>query len=164
MRAIDPALVEEVWREMTRYPPERAEEEAVAFLQRQPHVAAFCHSITKQLDEDVQKAALGLAFLLFKILEASLGTPFPPLTRERVLEASEATAAWLERWEGADPRLFLQSVLDEGKFPHPNLVRYLLTVFYCGAPESAAPDAEVAASLFLLLKTLCDALDIGSAE
>ncbi len=164
MRAVDPALVEEVWREMTRYPPERAEEEAVAFLQRQPHVAAFCHSVTKQLDEDVQKAALGLAFLLFKILEASLGMPFPLLARERVMEAYEATAVWLEQWEGADPRLFLQSVLDEGESPHPNLVRYLLTVFYGGAPESAAPDAEVTASLFLLLKTLCDALDIGPVE
>jgi len=164
VRAIDPALAEEVWREMATYPPERAEEEAVAFLQRQPHVAAFCHSATKQFDEDVQKAALGLAFLLFKILEASLGTPFPQVARERVMEAYEATTAWLERWGGADPRLFLQSVLDEGESPHPNLVRYLLTVFYGGAPGSAAPDAEVAANFFLLLKTLCDALDIGPVE
>jgi len=164
VRAIDPALVEEVWREMTTYPPERAEEEAGAFLQRQPHVAAFCHSATKPFDEHVQKAALGLAFLLFKILEASLGAPFPQVARERVMEAYDATAAWLEQWAGADPRLFLQRVLDEGESPHPSLVRYLLTAFYGGDPESAAPDAEVAASLFLILKTLCDALDIGPVE
>lgn len=164
MRAIDPTLVEEVWREMTTYPPERAEEEAVAFLRRQPHVAAFCHSVTKQFDENVQKAGLGLAFLLFKILEASLGAPFPPVARERVLGAYEATTAWLEQQEGMDPRVFLQMAMAEGESAHPNLVRHLMAVFYGDAPERAAPDVEVAASLFLMLKTLCDALDIGPVE
>jgi hypothetical protein len=164
MRAIDSALVEEVWREMTAYPPGRAEEEAVAFLQRQPHVVAFCHSVTKPFDENIQKAGLGLAFLLFKILEASLGTPFPPVARERVMEAYAVTTAWLEQSEGADPRLFLQRVLDQGESPHPTLIRYLLTVFYGGDPKSAAPDAAVGASLFLMLRTLCDALDIGAVE
>ena len=163
MRAINQSLVDEVWREITAYPPGRAEEEAGAFLQRQPHVAAFCHSVTKELDESVQKAALGLAFLLFKILEASLGVPFPPVARERVMDAYQATTAWLEHWEGADPQLFLRSVLGSEESPHPNLIRYLLNVFYGGDPGSVPYDAEVAARLFLMLKTLSDALDIGPA-
>lgn len=164
MRAIDSSLVDEVWREITTYPPGRAEEEAKAFLQRQPHVAAFCHTVTKEFDAAVQKAALGLAFLLFKILEASLGAPFPAVARERIVEAYEATTEWLEQWEGADPRIFLRSVQAGGEFPHPNLIQYLLTVFYGGDEESAEYDAEVKASLFLMLKTLSDALDIGPAE
>ena len=161
MRPIDQSLVDEVWREMTGYPPGRAEEEAKAFLQRQPHVAAFCHTATKEFDANVQKAALGLAFLLFKILEASLGVPFPSVARQRIVEAYAATTEWLEQWEGADPRLFLRSVHGGGEFPHPNLIQYLLTVFYGGDSESAEYDAEVKASLFLMLKTLSDALDIG---
>lgn len=164
MRAIDSSLVDEVWREITTYPPGRAEEEAKAFLQRQRHVAAFCHTVTKEFDAAVQKAALGLAFLLFKILEASLGAPFPSVARERVVEAYEATTEWLEQWEGADPRIFLRSVQAGGEFPHPNLIQYLLTVFYGDDEESAEYDAEVKASLFLMLKTLSDALDIGAAE
>lgn len=164
MRAIDQSLVDEVWREMTAYPPGRAEDEARAFLQRQPHIAAFCQMITEEFDLTVQKAALGLTFLLFKILEASLAAPFPPVAEHRIREAYEATTDWLEQWEGADPRMFLRSVQGGGEFPHPNLVQYLLTVFYGGDPESLDYDQEVKASLFLLLKTLSDALDIGEVE
>ena len=164
MRAIDRSLVDEVWREVTAYPPGRQADEAREFLERQPHVAAFCQVVTKEFDAAVQKAALGLAFLLCKILEASLGAPFPPVAQHRIQEAYEATTEWLEQWEGAHPRIFLRSVQGRGEFPHPNLVQYLLTFFYGGDPESVDYDQEVKASLFLLLKTLSDALDIGEPE
>jgi hypothetical protein len=39
-----------------------------------------------------------------------------------------------------------------------------LTVFYGGDPESVEYDDEVKASLFLLLKTVADALDIAPVE
>ncbi len=161
MRAIDQSLVDEVWRDITAYPPGRAGDEARSFLEQQPHVAAFCQMVTNEFDPTVQKAALGLTFLLFKILEASLGASFPRVAEHRIREAYEATTEWLEQWEGADPRIFLRSVQGGGEFPHPNLVQYLLTVFYGGDPESVDYDQEVKASLFLLLKTLADALDIG---
>ena len=164
MRAIDQSLVDQVWREITTYPPGRQEDEARQFLERQPHVAAFCQVVTKEFDPPVQKAALGLVFLLFKILETSLGAPFPPVAQHRIQEAYEATAEWLEQWEGADPRIFLRSVQGGGEFPHPNLVQYLLAVFYGGDPESVDYDQEVKASLFLLLKTLSDTLDIGEVD
>ena len=89
MQAIDRALVDEVWREMTGYAPARIAGEAQVFLEQQPHAAAFSESVTSALDPAVQRAALGLAFLLFKILEASLGRPFPLLTEERVMAAYE---------------------------------------------------------------------------
>lgn len=164
MRGIDQELVDEVWREMVGYESERAAAEAKAFLQRQPHVAWLSRELTKELDAEAQKAALGLTFLLFKIVEASVGAPFPMIGRERIIGAYEATTEWLAEWEGAEPRFFLRSVEGGGEFPHPNLIQYLLTVFYGGDPESADYDDEVKASLFLLLKTVTDALDIGAVE
>ena len=140
MRAIDRSLVDEVWREVTAYPPGRQADEAGEFLERQPHVAAFCQVVTRELDLAVQKAAIGLAFLLFKILEASLGTPFPPVARQRIREAYEGTTEWLEQPEEGG-----------GGFPHRDLVQYLV--------ESVDGDEEAKAALFLLLKTLSDALD-----
>ncbi|MBI4591649.1 MAG: hypothetical protein HY725_22715 [Candidatus Rokubacteria bacterium] len=164
MRAIDQLLVDEVWREMTSYPPGRQENEAREFLERQPHVATFCQVVTTEFDPTVQKAALGLTFLLFKILEASLGGPFPPVAEHRIREAYETTTEWLEQWEGADPRIFLRHVQGGGALPQPNLIQYLLAAFYGGDPASVDYDQEVKASLFLLLKTLADALDIGEVE
>ena len=164
MRAIDQALVDEIWRETATYEAERAKAEAKLFLTRQPHVAEIWQELTKEFDTEAQQAALGLAFLLFKIVEASLGVPFPTIARERIIRAYEATTEWLEQWDGAEPRIFLRSVQGGGEFPHPNLIQYLLTVFYGEDPESAAYDEEVKANLFLLLKTLTDTLDIGEVE
>jgi hypothetical protein len=164
VRAIDQALVDEVWDEMRAYPPGRAATEARAFIDRQPHVAAFCGAVSREFDLPAQKAALGVAFLLFKVLEASLGAPVPPVSRPRLGEAYAATTEWLERWEGADPRIFLRHAEGGGAWPQPNLLQYLLVLCYGGDPESAEYDAEVKASLFLLLKTVADALDLGGAD
>jgi hypothetical protein len=140
VRAIDWILVDEVRREVTAYPRGRQADEAREFLERQPHVAAFCQAVTRELDVAIQRAAIGLAFLLFKIFEASAGMRWPPVARRRIREAYEGTTEWLEQPEEGG-----------GEFPHRDLVQYLV--------ESVDGDDEAKAALFLLLKTLSDALD-----
>ena len=162
MRAIDRTLVDEVWREVTGYAPARVASEAQVFLERQPHAAAFSQSVTSTLDPAVQKAALGLAFLLFKILEASLGRPFPLLTEERVMAAYAETQAWLAEHEGGTGPAELLVALQHGE--HPSLPAYILSIFYEGGPAPGDYDETVRASLFCLLKTLTDALDLGRVE
>jgi hypothetical protein len=158
MRPIEPALVDTVWQEITHYPPERIQAEAHAFLTQQPHVAAFAGVLAKPFDEAVQRAAFGLAFLLFKILESSLGRPFPPLAEDRIQQAYEANVQWLAETEAGAASLL--DTLQAGE--HPSLIAYILSVFYGG--EATAYDTDVRANLFLLLKTLTEALDIGAVE
>jgi hypothetical protein len=161
VRPIDPTLVDEVWREMMSYPVGRVEAEAQAFLARQPHVAAFARAMMKEQDPVVQKAGFGLCFLLLKILEQSLGRPFPPVSEERIAEAYEATAAWMEQSPQASPASVLAASSDPG---HPTLVAHLLSVFYGDDGGHADYDEGVRASLLLLLRTLSDALDLGPVE
>src|SRR5439155_1570357 len=94
------------------------------------------HCTRKRLEKNawprnptVQKAALGLAFLLFKILEASLGRPFPELAEPRLLDAYAGTQAWLRQWEGAPPVEVLQAL---GQAEHASLAAYILEIFYAG--------------------------------
>lgn len=159
MRGIDQALVDEVWRETAAYPPGRVEAEAGAFLAQQPHVAAFAQTMTRDQDPVVQKAALGLCFLLFKTLERSLGRPFPLLAAARLREAYEATTDWLARSGTADAAGVLSAADDPA---HPTLVSYILAVFYGGA--AGEYNEHVRAALFLMLRTLSDALDLGEVE
>jgi hypothetical protein len=161
VRAIDRALVDEVWRDMTGYAPARIASEAQVFLEFQPHAAAFSQSVTSGFDPAVQKAALGLAFLLFKVLEASLGRPFPLLAEERVMAAYAETQAWLAEHDGTGPAELLEA-LAHGE--HPSLPAYILSVFYQGGIAPGDCDETVRASLFCLLKTLTDALDLGRVE
>jgi len=161
VRAIDRTLVDEVWRDLTAYAPARVASEAQAFLDLQPHAAAFSQSVTRGLDPTVQKAALGLGFLLFKVLEASLGRPFPPLAEDRILEAYALTQAWLAEHDGTAPAQLLEA-LEHGE--HPSLPGYILSVFYEGAAAAADYDDTVRASLFCLLKTPTDALDLAHVE
>ena len=161
MRAIDRALVDDVWRDVTGYAPARVASEAQSFIELQPHAAAFSQSVTRAHDPMVQKAALGLGFLLFKVLEASLGRPFPQLAEDRILEAYALTQAWLAEHDGTAPAQLLEA-LEHGE--HPSLPGYILSVFYEGAAASADYDDTVRASLFCLLKTLTDALDLAHVE
>jgi hypothetical protein len=161
VRPIDRTLVDEVWRGMTAYAPARVASEAHRFLELQPHAAAFSQSVSSGFDPAVQKAALGLAFLLFKVLEASLDRPFPLLAEERILAAYAGTQAWLGEHEGVAPAQLLEA-LERGE--HPSLPAYILSVFYEGGAAAGECDDTVRASLFCLLKTLTDALDLGRVE
>ena len=156
--AIDQSLVEEVWRSLREYDPVQAQGEAKAFIRNQPHVAEFLRDFTGEFDKEVQKAALGLAFLVFKVVEAHRGAPPSPISRARIQEAYDATVAWVERWDGAEEKLFLRACETSGEFPIPNLVQYVLQTFY--ADDSGAPeyDQEVKGNFFLILKTIVDAL------
>jgi hypothetical protein len=161
VRAIDRTLVDEVWREMAAYAPARIVNEAQAFLDLQPHAATFSQSVTRGFDPAVQKAALGLGFLLFKVLEASLGRPFPPLAEDRILAAYAETQAWLAEHDGTAPAALLEA-LEHGE--HPSLPAYILSVFYQGGVAAGDYDDTVRASFFCLLKTLTDALDLARVE
>ena len=159
MRGIDQTLVDEVWRETASYPPGRIDEEARTFLARQPHVAAFAHSISHEQDASVQRAALGLCFLLFKILERSLGHPFPVLSESRIQDAHRAVTEWLEALEGPESDRVLETVSAPG---HPTLPAYIIAVFYGEGAEGC--DERVRAGFALMLRTLTDALDVGQID
>lgn len=159
MRGIDRALVSEVWREITSYPPGRIDEEARDFLSRQPEVAAFAHTVTAEQDPVVQRAGLGLCFLLFKILERSLGHPFPRLEESRLRAAHDASTEWLAGLEGDDSARILAAAGAPG---HPTLAVHLVATFYGEGAEAC--DERVRAGFLLMLRTLTDALDLGPVE
>jgi hypothetical protein len=159
VRGIDQALVDEVWRETTSYPPGRIDEEARDFLARQPHVAAFAHSVTREQDASVQRAALGLCFLLFKILDRSLGRPFPLLSESRIQDAHRAVTEWLETLHDEESDRVLETVSSPG---HPTLPAYIISVFYGAGAEGC--DERVRAGFALMLRTLTDALDVGQVQ
>lgn len=159
MRGIDQALVDEVWREITSYPPGRIEHEAREFLERQPEVAAFAHTVAREHDPAVQRASLGLCFLLFKIVERSLGRPFPRLEESRLQAAHAASTAWLAGLAGDDQARILAAAGAPG---HPTLAAHLVSVFYGEGADAC--DERVRAGFLLMLRTLTDALDLGPVE
>lgn len=155
MRELDEGLVREVWEELSGLDAGGSEAEARAFIDGQPHLVALAGRVTAELDQEAQKSALGLLFLLTKVVEAARGAPVPPVSEGRVRAAYEATAEWLDRWDGADPRFLERS----GEFPQPHLITYLVDGFYRGGPGPEEHEAEVKGNLFLLLKTAAEALE-----
>lgn len=159
MRAIDRRLVDEVWRELGAYGAARTADEARAFLARQPHVAAFTHAVVQGQDESVQRAGLGLAFLLFKVLEASLGRPFPEVTEARIVGAHADARAAIASLGAPDGDTVVRAMDDAAA---GGLVAHVLAAFYDGA--AAGYDDGVRANLALLIGTLAGALDLGRAD
>jgi hypothetical protein len=160
VRELDEALVQEVWDGFCGWGPERSTAEARTFIERQPHLVALADAVMEEFDAEAQKAAFGLVFLLTRVWEAHREQPLDPVSRERVVEAYEATLRWMDRWEGADERFLARS----GEFPQPHLIPYLITRFYRGGSGNDDYEAEVRGSLFLVLKAAADALEAGPAE
>jgi hypothetical protein len=161
MRAVDRALVDEVWSELTGYDAARTADEAREFLARQPHVAGFSHAVTQGQDEAVQRAALGLCFLLFKVLEASLGRPFPEVTEARIVAAHTEARAAIGELGAPDGETVLRAM---DAVAGAGLVGHILASFYGGDGAGARYDDGVRANLALLLGTLAGALDLGRVE
>jgi hypothetical protein len=107
----------------------------------------------------VQRCALGLCFLLFKILERSLGRPFPLLSESRIQDAHQAVTEWLDTLDGEESARVLETVSAPG---HPTLPAYIIAVFYGADVEGC--DERVRAGFALMLRTLTDALDVGQVE
>ena len=109
----------------------------------------------------MQRAALGLCFLLFKILERSLGRPFPLLSETRIQAAHHAVTEWLDALDGdgEESGRVLETVSAPG---HPTLPAYIIAVFYGESAEGC--DERVRAGFALMLRTLTDALDVGRVE
>jgi hypothetical protein len=78
----------------------------------------------------------------------------------RIAAAYEVTQSWLAHGETADPASVLERAADP---THPTLVTHILSVFY-GDAVPGDHDAGVRASLFLMLRTLSGALDLGEVE
>lgn len=155
MRPLGAALVEEVWADLLAYEPARSEAEARGFVERQPHLVALAEMLTREFDRDTQKTALGLLFLLTKVLEAHREAPVASVSRERLAAAYRATVEWLERWEGADPRVLAA----REELSRPQLAPYLVARFYPGGTSPAEYEDEVRTSLVLLLQTALDACE-----
>lgn len=153
MRAIDRALVERVWSDVAAYAPERVAREAQAFLRDQPAVTAFCQALTHDLPATVQQAALGLGFLFFKVLEASLEHPFPALAETPIARAWEEVRLRAEPGAGADAAA-----------PDDPLGAYLLERVFGGPVEAEAYDNLVRARLAALLAALARAVDLGTPQ
>jgi hypothetical protein len=160
VRPIDRGLVDEVWGEVLEYHPARLQMEAAAFLDQQPHVGAFTTMVGREFDDTVQRTAFGLAFLLFKVLERSRDRSFPVLAEEPINAAYEANVDWLAALEGGEAALM--EAAEAG--PEPNPLAYILSVFYEGDGDPGGYDIRVRANLYLMLKTLTEAVDGGPTE
>jgi len=160
VQPIDRGLVDEVWGEILEYHPARLQMEAAAFLDQQPHVGTFTSLVGREFDDTVQRTAFGLAFLLFKVLERSRAQSLPVLGEEPINAAYEANVDWLATMEGGEPALI--EAVESG--PDLNPLSYLLSVFYEGDGDPGGYDIRVRANLYLMLKTLTEALDAGAPE
>jgi len=160
VQPIDRGLVDEVWGEILEYHPARLQMEAAAFLDQQPHVSAFTSLIGRDFDDTVQRTAFGLAFLLFKILERGRAQALPALGEDPINAAYEVNVDWLAAMEGGEAALM--ETVESG--PDPNPLGYILSVFYEGDGDPGGYDLSVRANLYLMLKTLTEALDDGAGE
>jgi hypothetical protein len=157
MPDIDRQIIEETWRNVTALDPATASAEARRFAEKQPAVLRFVKEVLREFDEGVQGAALGLAYLLFKAVEAVHNTDLPTLSDAQIEEVYGENAEWLEPlglWEGRPLRRLLEDVLDLQEVYVP----FTLIETYLQRPGVGSFSEKLKGHLFLVIKTLFDCL------
>jgi hypothetical protein len=153
-RILDDGLIEAVWDAVRSYGPERAEREARAFIDRQPHLVALAEAMTQGFAEDVCKTALGLVYLVAKLVEAEQEAPLPAVSATEVDRAYRSATARLGGTSDGEG----VPASDAGAFSRPELIPALVLRFRPPRLGHGEEEAEVRGRLVVLLRAAADAL------
>lgn len=157
MPDIDRQLIEETWRKVTAFDPATASAEARRFAEKQPAVLRFVQEVLREFDERIHGAALGLAYLLFKVVEAMQGEDPSTLSDREIQDAYGENAGWLDalgRLEGRPFKRLLEDVTDLQEVYVP----FTLIEAYLQRPGVGPFGERAKGHLFLVIKTLSDCL------
>ena len=157
MLEIHQQLIVETWKRVTAFDPDTASAEARRFAEKQPAVLRFVQEVLREFDEGIQGTALGLAYLLFKVVEAVQGENLPTLSDRQLEENYGENAQWLdalERLEGRPFRRLLEDVLELQEVSVP----FTLIETYLQRPGVGPFGEKLKGHLFLVIKILFDCL------
>ncbi len=157
---ISESLVEETWQEVAAFSPQRAEREMNRTARKQRHLLSFVAAYTEDLSRDASELAFYMFFTIYRMFQKSCPRAIRSIRGGRIERSLDQNERLLGRLEGAHER-FVERVAEVESSRQPWVMRYLVETLI-EAPEGEEPvvlTEEEIGALFLVLKTVVDALD-----
>lgn len=159
MEPIPEAIVEKTWQEVAGFSPDRAKKEMMKIGNSQPELLAFVMESAQEMGQEVRELAIYMFLVVYRMFQEAHGK-IKKISSEEIIECYEHNEGLLERLEGAHEK-FLDRVASVQTSRQPYVVKYVVDALM---EEDEGEDAvaltdEQKGFLFLLLKTVIDALD-----
>ena len=160
MEPLSEHLVEGTREEVALFTPARGSKEMRRLGKNQPDLLSFMMEFSVDLDQQVKELALYAFFVVYRMFEKGYGKKIKRVTAEEIMECHEANEKLMEGLEVAHDRFF-ERIARVQVSSQPFVIKYVVDAIF-EAPEDEDPISltdEDAGFLFLLLKTVIDALN-----
>lgn len=159
MEPIPEAIVEKTWQEVAGFSPDRAKKEMMKIGNSQPELLAFVMESAQEMGQEVRELAIYMFLVVYRMFQEAHGK-IKKISSEEIIECYEHNEGLLERLEGAHEK-FLDRVASVQTSRQPYVVKYVVDALMEGdeGEDAVALTDEQKGFLFLLLKTVIDALD-----
>ena len=160
MKPISEELVEETWQEVAEFNPDRSNKEMIKASKSQPNLLAFMMEFTQDLDQEVRELAIYMFFVVHRMFQKGCNNKIKEISVDDIIECYEYNEDLVQSLEGAHEKFF-DRIARVQLSQQPYVMKYV-TETLIEAPEEEDPVAlseEDVGHLFLLLKTMVDALD-----
>ena len=159
MEPIPEEIVEKTWQEVAGFSPDRAKKEMMKIGNSQPELLAFITESSREIGQEVRELVIYMFFVVYRMFQAARGK-IKKISSEEIVECYKHNEGLMERFEGTHER-FLDRIAPLQTSRQPYLVKYVVDALMeeDEGQEVLALKDEQKGLLFLLLKTVIDALD-----
>ena len=163
MELISEELAEKTWQEVAGFDPEEANKEMMRISKSQPYLMAFMIEFSQDLDEDVKGLAIYMFAVVYRMFKKSARKRLKRISVEQIIECYDSNEKLMENLDGAHERFF-DRIARVQLSRQPYVMKYVVdTLMETPEDEEPVPITEDDVGyLFLLLKSVVDALDLNA--
>lgn len=155
-------IVQATWKEVAGFRGMRARKEMARLAKRQPDLFTFVVTETEDLSREANELAVYLLFVVTRMFEK--GGTVARISSAVILEQFQSSVSELELLVGANDQFIEKAAAGQASW-QPHVMRYILEALMDAGdePDPVELTEDELGGLFLILKTVVDALD-GSLE
>jgi len=159
MEPIPEAIVEKTWQEVAGFSPEKAKKELMKISNSQPDLLALVTEWSEEMGQEVRELAIFMFVVVYRMFQQA-HRRIKKISSKEVIECYQHNKTLMERLGGAD-ETFVDRIVSVQTSKQLYVVNYVVDALM---EEDEGEDAlvfteEEKGSLFLILKTVIDALD-----
>jgi hypothetical protein len=159
LEPIPEEIVEKTWQEVAGFSPDRATKEMIKVGKSQPELLAFLMESAKEMGQEGRELAVYMFLVVYRMFQETHGR-IRKISSKEIIECYEHNESLMKRLEGPHEK-FLDRVASVQTSRQPYVMKYVVDALMeeDEGEEAVALTDEQKGFLFLLLKTVIDALD-----
>jgi hypothetical protein len=162
MGPITEEVVEKTWQEASLLGPEQAQKEMARLGKRQPDLLAFLMASVDDVPPDVQELAVYLTFVVYRMFEGS-AKKLKKISSREFMACYEENINLLQSLEGTDDK-FVERIIQIQASRQPHVVKYVVDALMEEERDAVLLSDDDRGLIFIILKTVIDALDKQSRK